>query len=71
MPKAKRVTHRTPPSFPIEAFEPVARLYVDHLHEKERQRASALYKAWDAIGEHPKAQELRVALAVAYLGGAK
>jgi hypothetical protein len=70
---AKRHTRSTAsgPRLDVGAFEPVMRLYLDHMNEKERRRFEVFERAWEALGARSEDPSMRVALAVAYLGSGK
>jgi hypothetical protein len=69
-PRAKTKTHRTPtPSIPADLLADVAKLFAEHMAEKERRRFEVFERAWATLDARPVADEMRIALAVAYLGG--
>ena len=71
MARPKTKTHRVRPSLSPELIAEVAKLFVDQQAERERQRLDVFNRAWAYLPESRGKFELRVALAVAYLGGSK
>jgi hypothetical protein len=62
-------TRRVPPSIPAELLADVAKLFAEHVRDQEKRRLDVFERAWASIAEGKLTDSMRVALAVAYLGG--
>lgn len=81
--KRKTTTHRIPPSIDFSPLADVASLYLEQERTRNQRRIELLISAWDAIPDvfppdasgrclpNLDAPRQRVALAVAFLRGAK
>jgi hypothetical protein len=70
--KTVRVARPRPPSIPPELLADVAKMFAEHVRDREAARLQVFREAWESIGREGKGPDVvaqRAALAVAYLGG--